>query len=69
MEDGMKTKIIAIDFDGTIVDHEFPRIGQLKEGVRDFMKALHKQGHKIIVWTCRQARIHSKMSLIQNDYF
>jgi hypothetical protein len=45
--------IFAIDFDGTIVEHEFPEIGPEKCGAIETMKALQKVGHKIIIWTCR----------------
>jgi len=46
--------IIAVDFDGTIVNHEYPEIGPLKEGAVEALKAFKKAGHKILVWTCRQ---------------
>lgn len=45
--------IIAIDFDGTIVDHEFPGIGKLKPNVKEVINRLHNEGHTIIIWTCR----------------
>jgi len=45
--------IIAIDFDGTIVEHQFPRIGKLKLGADKYIRKLKKEGHKIIIWTCR----------------
>jgi len=45
--------IFAIDFDGTIVEHEFPDIGPEKFGAIETMKALQKVRHKIIIWTCR----------------
>lgn len=46
-------KIIAVDFDGTIVDHDFPRIGKLKEGAKRVLNKWHDEGIKVIVWTCR----------------
>lgn len=45
--------IFAVDFDGTIVDHEFPDIGKEKPGAIETLIALQKRGHKIIIWTCR----------------
>ena len=48
--------VIAIDFDGTVVEHEFPRIGALKPGAREALKAFRKAGHKIIIWTCRHGQ-------------
>ena len=45
--------IIAIDFDGTIVEDKFPQIGELKEGARATINALKHEGYFIIIWTCR----------------
>jgi uncharacterized HAD superfamily protein len=45
--------IIAIDFDGTIVEDAFPSIGPERETSIDVMKRLQARGHKIILWTCR----------------
>jgi hypothetical protein len=46
--------VIAVDFDGTIVEHEFPDIGPLKQGAVDALKAFKKAGHQIVIWTCRK---------------
>jgi hydroxymethylpyrimidine pyrophosphatase-like HAD family hydrolase len=51
----MKKLIIAIDFDGTIVEHEFPAIGKLRDNAFEVLKRLKKQGHKLILWTCRDS--------------
>lgn len=48
-----KGLIIAIDFDGTIVEHEFPKIGVLLPNAKGVIRKLKKDGHKIIIWTCR----------------
>lgn len=48
--------IIAIDFDGTIVEHEFPMIGALKEDAKEIIQLLKKEGHQIIIWTCRTSQ-------------
>jgi len=48
--------IIAIDFDGTIVNHEFPMIGKLKPNAKMVLKLLDKGGHFIIIWTCRTSQ-------------
>ena len=45
--------IIAVDFDGTIVDHEYPEIGKTKLFAFETLKALQKQGHQLILWTYR----------------
>jgi hypothetical protein len=45
--------IIAIDFDGTIVEHAYPKIGKLFPGARDKIKELDRASAFIIIWTCR----------------
>lgn len=45
--------IYAIDFDGTIVTHEFPEIGSPVPGALECIRELIGQGHKIILWTMR----------------
>lgn len=45
--------IFAVDFDGTIVDHEFPQIGKEKPDALKTLKRLQGAGHHIIIWTCR----------------
>jgi len=45
--------IIAVDFDGTVVTHEYPEVGaDVPHAVR-VLKRLNKAGVKIIVWTMR----------------
>ena len=52
-----KTQIvIAIDFDGTIVEHEYPNIWKPIRGAIQTIKELQARGHKIILWTMRSGR-------------
>lgn len=44
--------VIAIDFDGTCVTHEFPKVGK-NIGAADVLKCLAKKGHNIILCTMR----------------
>lgn len=44
---------IAIDFDGTIVDHAYPEIGKPNPGAIDCIKRLHEMGANIILNTMR----------------
>lgn len=48
--------IIAIDFDGTIVKHDFPRIGEELDNAFDIISRFQEKGHKIILWTCRSGK-------------
>ncbi len=45
--------ILAIDFDGTIVEHKYPQIGAEIPGACETIRDLYAAGHKIIIWTCR----------------
>lgn len=44
--------IIAIDFDGTCVTHEFPKVGK-DIGAAPVLKELVKNGHQLILFTMR----------------
>lgn len=46
-------KIIAIDFDGTIVEHKYPAIGKEMLFAFATIKELQKKGHRLILWTFR----------------
>jgi hydroxymethylpyrimidine pyrophosphatase-like HAD family hydrolase len=45
--------IIAVDFDGTIVEHRYPSIGKELPFAIETIKALQKKRHQIILWTFR----------------
>lgn len=45
--------IIAVDFDGTIVEHEYPKIGKPKLFAFETLKALQDRGDQLILWTYR----------------
>ncbi|MCY4781221.1 hypothetical protein ORI89_16280 [Sphingobacterium sp. UT-1RO-CII-1] len=49
-------KIIAIDFDGTIVEHKYPAIGKEMEYCFTTLKALQLKGHRLILWTYRKGK-------------
>ena len=48
--------IIAVDFDGTIVEHEYPKIGKEIPFATDVIKLLQTEGHQIILWTYRSGK-------------
>lgn len=43
---------ISVDFDGTVVTHDFPKVGR-DIGAVPVLKDLIKEGHKIILFTMR----------------
>lgn len=47
---------IAVDFDGTIVEHKYPEIGEELLFAFDTLKQLQKQEHQLILWTFRAGR-------------
>ena len=47
--------VVSVDFDGTCVTHEFPRIGK-QIGAEIVLKALRDAGHDIICTTMRSLR-------------
>ncbi|NOZ35848.1 MAG: hydrolase [Chlorobi bacterium] len=48
--------IIAVDFDGTIVEHRYPKIGKTKLFAFETLKQLQKQEHRLILWTVRAGK-------------
>lgn len=46
--------IIAVDFDGTIVEQRFPEIGKPKDLAFETLNMFKEFGHKLILWTCRE---------------
>ena len=48
-----KSKIICVDFDGTCVMHEYPRIGEEIPNAVNVLKKLNENKVKIILWTIR----------------
>ena len=49
--------IIAIDFDGTIVEHKYPAIGAELPFAIDTLIKLKEEGHRLILWTVREGRL------------
>lgn len=52
-DDDKSPMIIAIDFDGTVVDHRYPEIGEDVPHAVECLKKLTEKGHKLILFTMR----------------
>ncbi len=52
----MRSLLIAVDFDGTIVDHEYPKIGKEKLFAFQTLRALQDKGHRLVLWTIREGK-------------
>lgn len=48
--------IIAVDFDGTIVRHRYPEIGDEIPFAIETLKLLQQKGHQLILWTYRSGK-------------
>ena len=48
---------IAVDFDGTIVEHRYPEIGEEKPFAIETLKMLIRDRHQLILWTVRTGRL------------
>ena len=48
---------IAVDFDGTIVEHKYPKIGDEILFATDTLKQLIKDGHRLILWSVREGQL------------
>ena len=51
------SKVIALDFDGTLFENKFPEIGEPRMHV--IKKALEEQlnGSDLVLWTCREGKL------------
>lgn len=49
--------IIAVDFDGTIVEHKYPYIGKEKPFAIETLKKLKEERHTLILWTVREGKL------------
>lgn len=49
--------IIAVDFDGTIVEHQYPAIGKELPYAIDVLKKLQEEKHRLILWTVREGKL------------
>ena len=46
--------IIAVDFDGTIVEHKYPAIGKEIPFAFETLRKLQTEHHKLILWSVRE---------------
>ena len=48
---------IAVDFDGTIVEHRYPEIGEELPFATETLKMLIADHHKLILWSVREGKL------------
>lgn len=49
--------VIAIDFDGTVVRHEYPQIGEEIPFATDTLRQLIADRHQLVLWTVREGKL------------
>lgn len=49
----MSSYIIAVDFDGTLCENRYPKIGYAKPDMIRYLKERRLNGAKLVLWTCR----------------
>ena len=49
--------IIAVDFDGTIVEHKYPAIGKEIPFAFETLRKLQTEHHKLILWSVREGKL------------
>lgn len=49
--------VIAVDFDGTIVEHRYPRIGEEIPFAVETLKLLQQDKHRLILWSVREGEL------------
>lgn len=45
--------VIVVDFDGTLVENKYPKVGKLRKNAKEVMMRLMEDGHEIVINTCR----------------
>ena len=49
--------LIAVDFDGTIVEHRYPEIGKELPFAISTLKRLQEERHRLGLWTVREGKL------------
>jgi hypothetical protein len=64
---------IYLDFDGTVVEHQYPKMGRCNFGCFEVIKKLQNAGHVIILNTyradCEDGTLEEALKLINDDYW
>lgn len=64
----MNSKIIAVDFDGTIVDDKYPGIGKPKLFAFETLKKLQEDGYRLVLWTYRYGeKLHDAVAFCREN--
>ena len=62
-----QSMIIAVDFDGTIVEDVYPKIGKPVLFAFETLRKLQDQGHRLILWSYRSGkRLEEAVAFCEN---
>lgn len=50
-------KILAMDFDGTIAENQWPKVGPLIPRAKRLLDRFTRNGGRVIIWTCREGQL------------
>lgn len=50
-------RVIAVDFDGTIVESKYPEMGKERPFAFQTLRALQEKGFLLVLWTCRTGKL------------
>lgn len=56
-KESMLPEIVAVDFDGTLVENRFPEIGSINTPVWKATLNARAEGKKVILWTSRTGKV------------
>lgn len=54
---------VAVDWDGTLVEHKWPDQGDWLPGAVDFIKDLQKRGYKVVINSCRASYLRGQTEI------
>ena len=63
-----RNRYVAFDFDGTLVEHGFPDIGEPIIGNIQQLSEYKVKGYRVIIWTCRHGEYIIKMREWLDDH-
>ena len=63
-----QTKIIAVDFDGTLCYSSWPELGEPNAPLIEYLKRWRAEGNKLILWTCRAGEALDRAVAWCHDY-
>lgn len=61
----MSRPTVAVDWDGTLVEHCWPECGDWLPGAIDFVKQLQKRGYRVVIHSCRAMYLKGHTEILE----